>query len=153
MKLSLFTFLFLVSATFVQAQVDIGDSNRLMGEDYIAQHMATNPNWKKTNTGLVYMEVKDGTGKKPHKESTVKVRYKGYLIDGMVFDETEFDAATFRANQVIPGWTEGLQLMSEGSTFHFIIPAELAYGNNPPPETPIQAGSTLVFEVELLKVK
>lgn len=153
MKILLMISLFGISLSLLNGQTDKGASNRLKGQDYITQQMAINTNLKKTNSGLVYEVVKTGTGKRPLAESTVKVRYKGYLIEGVVFDETEFDAATFKANQVIPGWTEGLQLMNEGAIFKFIIPAELAYGNNPPPETPIEAGSTLIFEVELIKVK
>ncbi len=133
-------------------QLELSAPNRKKGQEYATKEMANNSEMKKTTTGLVYLEIKKGTGKKPTIENKVSVKYKGYLIDGTVFDQTQESPATFGVNQVIPGWTEGLQLMQEGSIFKLIIPAELAYGNNPPPQTPIEPGSTLVFEVELIKV-
>ena len=135
-----------------QQQSDMAAPNRSKGQDFAAKQMAENPAWKKTPSGLVYLVVKEGKGKKPAIESTVDVKYTGALIDGTIFDQTADKPATFQVNQVIPGWTEGLQLMSEGSVYKLIIPAELAYGNNPPPQTPIQPGSTLVFDVELIKI-
>lgn len=136
-----------------QQQSDQAAPNRAKGQEYASKQMAENPGMKKTASGLVYLAVKEGSGKKPGPESIVDVKYTGMLIDGTIFDQSVDKPATFGVNQVIPGWTEGLQLMSEGSVYKLIIPAELAYGNNPPPQTPIQAGSTLVFEVELVKVK
>lgn len=136
-----------------QQQADLAAPNRSKGQEFAAQQMAQNPDMKKTSTGLVYQVMKEGSGKKPGNESLVDVYYTGMLIDGTIFDKTEGQPATFKVNEVIPGWTEGLMLMNEGAKYKLIIPAELAYGNNPPPGTPIQPGSTLVFEVELLKVK
>lgn len=136
-----------------QQQADLAAPNRAKGQEYAAQQMAQNPDMKKTNTGLVYQVIKEGSGKKPSQESLVDVYYTGMLIDGTIFDKTTDKPATFKVNEVIPGWTEGLMLMNEGAKYKLIIPAELAYGNNPPPGTPIQPGHTLVFEVELLKVK
>ncbi len=136
-----------------QQMSDMAGPNRSKGQEYASKAMAENPAMKKTPSGLIYLEVKPGKGAKPGPESTVDVKYTGMLIDGTIFDQTKETPATFKVNQVIPGWTEGLQLMSEGAVYKLIIPAELAYGNNPPPQSPIQPGSTLVFEVELLKIK
>jgi FKBP-type peptidyl-prolyl cis-trans isomerase len=113
------------------------------------------PGMNKTASGLMYEVLVMGKGPKPTAESTVSVNYEGTLIDGTVFDSSyeRGNPATFPLNGVIRGWTEGLQLMPLGSTFRFVIPADLAYGNNPPPGSNIQPGSTLVFKVELLKIE
>ena len=113
------------------------------------------PGMTKTSSGLMYEVLVMGKGPKPTAENTVSVNYEGTLIDGTIFDSSyeRGEPATFPLKGVIPGWTEGLQLMPIGSTFRFIIPADLAYGNNPPPSSSIQPGSTLVFKVELLKIE
>jgi FKBP-type peptidyl-prolyl cis-trans isomerase len=107
-----------------------------------------------TESGLMYEVVKLGEGPRPTAESTVKVNYEGTLIDGTKFDSSydRGEPAQFPLGGVIRGWTEGLQLMPVGSTFRFIIPSDLAYGNNAPPGSPIKPGSTLVFKVELLEI-
>ena len=94
-----------------------------------------------------------GNGPKPSDTSTVSVFYEGTLIDGTIFDSSyeTGDTISFPLNGVIPGWTEGLQLMPVGSTFKFYIPSELAYGSRP--TGPIPANSTLIFKVELLDVE
>jgi len=109
---------------------------------------------KVTASGLQYEVVKQGSGKMPQATDMVKVHYTGTLINGTKFDSSvdRGKPTEFRLNQVIPGWTEGLQLMKVGSKFKFYIPSELAYGEKPP-GPPIQPGSTLVFDVELLDVK
>lgn len=106
-----------------------------------------------TKSGLQYKIVKKGEGKKPTVNSTVKVNYTGTLIDGKKFDSS-YDRgmpAEFPVGAVIPGWTEGLQLMNEGAKYIFYIPYNLAYGEQMAGDIP--PGSTLVFEVELLEVK
>ena len=107
-----------------------------------------------TESGLQYRVIEEGSGSSPSAESEVEVHYRGTLIDGTEFDSSyERDqTTTFPLNRVIPGWTEGLQLMQEGAKYEFFIPSDLAYGNNPPPGSPIKAGSTLIFEVELISV-
>ena len=93
-----------------------------------------------------------GTGKSPFPDSQVEVRYKGTLIDGTVFDQTEGDkSTTFRVDGVIKGWTEGLQLMKEGAKYKFFIPSDIAYGKEGSGEK-IGPNATLIFEVELIKV-
>lgn len=106
-----------------------------------------------TESGLQYKVVVEGDGPKPSAEDTVEVHYAGTLIDGTEFDSSyaRNSSVTFGLNQVIPGWTEGLQLMPVGSTYQFVIPPELAYG---PAGAGAQIGpnSTLIFKVELLGI-
>lgn len=105
-----------------------------------------------TPSGLQYEVLTEGTGAKPVKESVVKVHYHGTLADGTVFDSSvqRGEPAVFPLNQVIAGWTEGLQLMNVGSKFRFAIPSNLAYGDSG--TGPIPPAAALVFEVELLEI-
>jgi peptidylprolyl isomerase len=109
----------------------------------------------KTASGLKYQVLKKGTGTvSPKATDTVKVHYHGTLLNGTVFDSSveRGEPISFPLNRVIPGWTEGLQLMKVGDKFKFEIPADLAYGaNSPSPKIP--PNSTLVFEVELLGIE
>jgi FKBP-type peptidyl-prolyl cis-trans isomerase FklB len=104
--------------------------------------------------GLQYKVLKEGTGKQPTAESTVKVNYKGTLIDGTEFDSSykRGQPAEFAVNGVIKGWTEALQLMKEGAKWQLYVPASLAYGDRGAGNV-IPPGSTLIFDVELLQVK
>lgn len=106
-----------------------------------------------TETGLQYEVITEGTGARPDESSTVTVFYEGSLIDGTVFEssfETQ-DSVTFPLTGVIEGWTEGVQLMTVGSTYRFFLPASLAYG---PRETgPIPGNSVLIFKIELLGIE
>lgn len=114
---------------------------------------AKKPGVKTTASGLQYIVHKEGTGKQPKATDTVEVHYEGKLINGQVFDSSfaRNEPVKFPLNQVIPGWTEGLQLMKEGGEYTFFIPASLGYGAQ---ETgPIPANSTLIFKVQLLKVQ
>ena len=106
-----------------------------------------------TESGLQYEVVTLGDGPMPTEASTVSVHYEGTLIDGTVFDSSyeTGEPISFPLNGVIPGWTEGLQLMPVGSTYKFYIPSNLAYGSRA--TGPIPANSTLIFKVELLEVK
>lgn len=107
-----------------------------------------------TESGLQYIVLKEGSGDKPKADSKVKVHYHGTSIDGTVFDSSvdKGEPSEFFANQVIKGWTEGLQLMKVGSKFKFFIPQELAYGAFPRQGGPIKPFATLIFEVELLDI-
>ncbi|MBD5312048.1 MAG: FKBP-type peptidyl-prolyl cis-trans isomerase [Muribaculaceae bacterium] len=108
---------------------------------------------KVTPSGLQYVVEKEGTGMQPGAEDEVTVHYTGRLLDGTVFDSSvsRGEPATFPLNRVIPGWTEGVQLMKEGGKYVFFIPSELAYGAQGVPQV-IPPHSTLIFEVELIKV-
>lgn len=106
-----------------------------------------------TSSGLQYIVKKEGNGKKPNIDSIVSVRYVGSLNDGTVFDATRGDdVATFPLNAVIKGWQEGLQLMSEGSSYLLIIPPHLGYGEQGV-DGKIPPNSTLFFEVELVGIQ
>lgn len=105
-----------------------------------------------TESGLQYEVVAKGDGKSPQAVDTVKVHYKGTLLNGEQFDSSydRGEPTSFPLNRVIPGWTEGLQYMKEGATYRFFIPSELAYGSRTAGSIP--ANSTLIFDVELLEV-
>jgi FKBP-type peptidyl-prolyl cis-trans isomerase len=107
-----------------------------------------------TATGLQYEILTEGNGNKPAATDSVTVHYHGTLIDGTVFDSSVMrgQPATFGVHQVIPGWTEALQLMNQGAKFRLYIPQELAYGANPHPGGPIKPYSALIFDVELLEI-
>ena len=106
-----------------------------------------------TYSGLKYEVLRQGTGRKPSLYNRVKVHYHGMLTNGTVFDSSvqKGQPATFGLKQVIPGWTEGLQLMQEGAKYRFTIPPHLAYGaRGQPPK--IGPNETLIFDIELLEV-
>ena len=106
-----------------------------------------------TPTGLQYEVIQNAAGRKPSRSSKVRVHYTGTLLNGQVFDSSvqRGEPAEFGLSQVIPGWTEGLQLMSEGAKYRFFIPARLAYGERGAPGA-IPPNAALSFEVELLKI-
>lgn len=128
------------------------DMIKKRGEDYLVAN-GKKPGVQTTSTGLQYKSNVEGLGLMPDKNDKVTVHYHGTTIDGVVFDSSvdRGKPATFGLNQVIPGWTEGLQLMKEGSKFTFYIPQGLAYGSRA--QGKIDAFSTLIFEVELIKVE
>ena len=103
-------------------------------------------------SGLQYRIIKNGFGKTPHAADSVEVLYKGTLINGKVFDQTEPELpAQFVVNRVIPGWTEALEIMREGDEWELVIPSGLAYGARGAPPV-IPPNQTLVFDVTMLKV-
>ena len=106
-----------------------------------------------TPTGLQYVIEREGTGRQPSATDEVTVHYTGKLLDGTVFDSSvnRGEPATFPLNRVIPGWTEGVQLMKEGAKYTFFIPSDLAYGAQGIPNA-IPPHSTLIFDVELIKI-
>ena len=121
------------------------------GEQFMKE-ISNNKSVYTTKSGLKYRKVKEGNGKHPVATDRVKVHYTGTLIDGKKFDSSidRGEPLTFPLNQVIPGWTEGLQLMDEGSKYILYIPYNLGYGTRDMGDIP--AGSTLIFEVELLEI-
>ena len=110
---------------------------------------AAEPGAVRTPSGLVYRELRAGTGTSPIATDTVTVNYRGTLIDGKKFDSN--DGAKFPLNQVIPCWTEGVQKMKVGGKAQLVCPASIAYGESgSPPDIP--GGATLIFEIELLGI-
>lgn len=127
---------------------------KVQGEKFLEDNKSKD-GVKVTASGLQYIVLKEGKGKQPTQDSDVEVHYHGTLIDGSIFESSveQGKSIEFNVGQVIPGWTEGLQLMKEGAKYKFFIPQELAYGANPRPGGPIKPFMPLVFEVELIKVK
>jgi FKBP-type peptidyl-prolyl cis-trans isomerase FklB len=124
------------------------ESGKFLAENKIKEGVKT------TASGLQYKMLKEGNGAQPKSTDQAVVNYRGTLVDGTEFDSSfkRGQPATFPVAAVIKGWTEGLQLMKAGSKFQFFIPPNLGYGDHPP-APPIQPGSVLIFEVELLEVK
>ena len=134
------------------AEAKFGE-NKKAGEDFLEANKSKK-GVKTTESGIQYIVLKEGSGEKPAGPMTkVKVHYHGTNIEGNVFDSSvdKGTPATFGLNQVIKGWTEGVQLMNEGAKYKFFIPQELAYGAQQKGEN-IKPFSTLIFEIELLEV-
>jgi FKBP-type peptidyl-prolyl cis-trans isomerase FkpA len=114
---------------------------------------AAEPKESKTASGLLITPLKEGTGASPNSSDSVKVHYRGVLVDGKEFDSSygRGQPATFPLNRVIPCWTEGVQLMKVGGKAKLVCPSKLAYGSQGIPGT-IPPDATLVFEVELLEI-
>jgi len=147
--------LVLILAFFVFQRMNAGKNalnNIQLGEVYLAAN-ATQEGVKSTDSGMQYLVLEKGEGTvHPTASSNVEVHYHGTLMDGTVFDSSvdRGKSISFGLNQVIKGWTEGLQLMVEGDKFRFYIPSKLAYGNRGVGKIP--PGSLLIFEVELIKI-
>mgnify|MGYP000633887561 FL=1 len=130
-----------------------GKNNLAAADEFLDKNKNENPDVKETPTGLQYRVLKEGEGNSPGKTDRVKVHYAGRLIDGTEFDSSikRGEPSSFGLNQVIKGWTEGLQLMKVGSKFEFFIHPKIAYGTRPKPNIP--SNSLLIFEVELLEIE
>jgi FKBP-type peptidyl-prolyl cis-trans isomerase len=129
-------------------QQQVANNNLLKEKDFLKKN-ALKDGIKTTSSGLQYKIIRPGGEYKVKSDDTVIVNYKGTLIDGTIFDEN--DNIEFAANRVIKGWTEGLGLLGEGGKAIFYIPSELAYGERG--NSTIEPNSTLIFEVEVLKIK
>ena len=129
-----------------------GETNLKIADEFLTNNKQGNPDVKETPTGLQYRVIKEGEGDSPSQTDRVKVHYAGKLIDGTEFDSSyeRGEPTEFGLNQVIKGWTEGLQLMKVGSKYEFFIHPKIAYGSRPRPTIP--ANSVLIFEVELLDI-
>lgn len=134
-------------------QAAAGVENAAQGEKFLAENKKK-PGVKTTESGLQYIVVKEGTGKKPTKENVVKVHYTGKLIDGKVFDSSveRGEPAEFPLTGVIAGWTEALQLMGVGSKYTIFLPPTLAYGQKGAGGGQIGPNATLIFDVELIEI-
>ena len=130
-----------------------GEANKAAGEAFLAEN-GKRAEVKTTPSGLQYEVLEEGNGPQPTAQDQVEVHYTGKLIDGTVFDSSVDRGvpATFGVTQVIPGWVEALQLMKAGSKWRLFIPSQLAYGPQGTPGGPIGPDSTLIFDVELIKV-
>lgn len=129
------------------------EENKAAGEKFLAEN-TKKPNVKTTASGLQYEVLTEGKGTiKPTATSNVTVHYKGTSLDGKEFDSSysRGEPTSFPLNGVIPGWTEGVQLMTEGAKYRFYIPSNLAYGENGAGGA-IGANETLIFDVELIKI-
>lgn len=135
------------------AAAEAGRAAKAVGEDFLAEN-AKKDNIVVLPSGLQYEVIREGNGKKPSATSKVKCHYEGTLIDGTKFDSSydRGEPATFGLNQVIAGWTEGLQLMSEGAKYRFFIPYNLGYGERGAGAS-IPPYAALVFDVELIEVQ
>ena len=109
-----------------------------------------NLNAQKSSTGLYYVIEEEGSGEQPTQNNNVTVAYKGYFLNGSVFDQSNANGATFNLRQVIPGWTEGITYFKEGGKGKLLIPAHLGYGNNN--YNGIPGGSVLIFDITLISI-
>lgn len=124
------------------------------GEKFLAENK-TKEGVRTTESGLQYQILVPAEGIKPKATDSVKVHYQGFLLDGTKFDSSvdRGEPIVFPLNQVIPGWTEGVQLMSVGSKYKFFVPYNLGYGEKGAGNGAIPGFATLIFEVELLDIK
>jgi len=137
-----------------KASAKDADLKKSVGEKFLAENK-TKDSVKTTASGLQYKVLIAKDGPKPQATDSVKVHYQGFLIDGTKFDSSvdRGEPITFPLNQVIPGWTEGVQLMSVGSKYKFYVPYALGYGEKGAGNGAIPGFSTLIFEVQLLDIK
>jgi FKBP-type peptidyl-prolyl cis-trans isomerase FkpA len=129
----------------------VAEKEKAVSSAYLAK-AAAEPGAVKTESGMIIKELKAGTGASPKATDTVKVNYRGTLVNGTEFDSSykRNEAASFPLNGVIPCWTEGVQRMKVGGKSMLICPSNLAYGDQGRPSIP--GGATLIFEIELLEV-
>lgn len=132
-----------------QKNLEEAEANKKKGDEFLADNREKE-GIQVTDSGLQYRVLEEGSGASPDSTDEVRVDYEGTLIDGTTFDSRE--GISFPLNRVIPGWTEGLQLMQEGARYKFFIPGELAYGENPPQQSPIGPNETLIFDITLHEV-
>jgi FKBP-type peptidyl-prolyl cis-trans isomerase FklB len=142
-----------VQTFFQQKAEEQAAAAKAEGENFLAEN-AKKPGVKTLPSGLQYQVLREGNGRKPTATDQVECHYEGTLINGQVFDSSyrRGETATFGLNQVIKGWTEGLQLMQEGAKYRFFIPYNLAYGEQGAGQA-IPPYAALIFDVELIKVK
>ena len=131
----------------------MAEKNKSLEENFLAAN-AKKEGFKSTASGLQYKVITEGKGARPKATDAVKVHYRGTLMDGREFDSSykRGEAAIFPLNRVIPGWSEGVQLMTVGSKYILVMPSKIAYGERGAGEV-IPPNSPLVFEVELLSIE
>lgn len=141
--------LFLSLFIFISCSKDDDNFEAQTEVDIIQYIEDNNLNATRSNSGLYYVINNEGTGARPTSNSNVTVAYKGYLLDGTVFDQNS-SGLSIGLNQVISGWTEGIQLFKEGGEGVLLIPSSLGYGNNGSGSIP--GGAVLVFDIKLISV-
>ena len=143
----------LLALTFTLTSLAMAQSPLQDGQRFLKEN-AGKPGVSTTSSGLQFKMLREGSGKSPKATDVVVVNYRGTLINGKEFDSSykSGQPIEFPLSRVIPGWTEGLQLMKEGAKYEFFIPPNLAYGSRGAGGV-IGPDETLIFEVELLKVK
>lgn len=132
---------------YLTAEEQLAEDTRLISS-YLTENKLTA---QSTSSGLQYIIDTPGTGASPNINSTVTVRYKGYYLDGTVFDDTKGSTLSFALRSVIKGWQEGIPLFKKGGKGKLFVPSELGYGPRPP--SGVRANAVLVFEVELVDFK
>ena len=142
----------IVNNYFAELEKSVNEKNIAQGKAFLDANR-NNPNVVTLPSGLQYEVIREGNGKKPKATDRVRCHYEGTLLDGTLFDSSikRGEPAVFGVNQVIKGWVEALQLMSEGAKWKIYIPSELAYGVQGAGDM-IPPYSTLIFEVELIEV-
>jgi FKBP-type peptidyl-prolyl cis-trans isomerase FkpA len=142
----------LIQAAMRDGMTRLAGENLQKGADFLAEN-GKKPGIVTTPSGLQYEVVSEGTGSRPQASDTVSVHYEGALLNGEIFDSSyaRDEPAKFALDEVIPGWTEGIQLMNVGGTYRFFIPSDLAYGEQGFGSV-IPSNSTLIFRVELLEI-
>lgn len=121
-------------------------------EKFLADNLAKD-GWKETESGLQIKVIKEGTGPAPGPQDAVKAHYRLFMMDGRMLQTSyEREAIQFDVQGVIPGWTEGLQMMKEGGEYKLVVPQELGYGAQPDPRSGIPPYEVLTFDIELIKV-
>jgi len=140
----------IVETAMYNAMEIVAEENRLREEEFLANN-SLRPEIQVTPSGLQYEIIMEANGEKPASDSIVSVYYEGAFIDGSIFDSSDGEVVHIPLERVIPGWTEGLMLMSTGSTYRIYIPSSLAYGRNGA-QNFIPPYSTLIFTVELLEI-
>ena len=147
-------FLFLAAAALVgcSSSSTTSSSGSAADKAYL-EKAAAEPGAVRTASGLIYRELRAGSGSSPTATDTVTVNYRGTLVNGTEFDSSykRNEPASFPLNQVIPCWTEGVQKMKVGGKAELVCPASIAYGEQGSPPT-IPGGATLIFEIELLRI-
>ncbi|MCW2121098.1 FKBP-type peptidyl-prolyl cis-trans isomerase [Flavobacterium sp. 7A] len=134
-----------------QQPVEVTDNSTKNDQEIKAYLDKNNLKAEKTDSGLYYIITEEGTGASATAESNVTVAYKGYFTNGNTFDQSGPEGISFGLNQVIPGWTEGIQKFKEGGKGVLLIPSSIGYGNDT--KGPIPGGSVLLFDINLISVQ
>lgn len=140
--------LILLSSCQSEDPIDFDTQNEIDILNYIEKN---NLDAIKSNSGLYYVIQEEGEGSQPSSNSTVTVKYKGFYLDGQVFDQSPEEGISFNLQEVIAGWTEGITYFKEGGKGILLIPSRLAYG--PEDYSVVPGGSVLIFDIELLEVQ